>query len=220
MFPLISSYLWMTTCNWVTFPLVFTWNFTHKAHWFCKFFVKEKEIKCCQCCIQYSFRSRPFMYKGIVLLMQLMSCCKNKLGKTNRWPSHFPAVRIWLALKKANIGSGIFFLLDITYRKYLIEPSHKNYLQLKVLHSQKDWLIPLFIIISDNFWTHSAFSQVVILALANPKNWILATSQAWNDFIHYPSACSAWIVSNLYREKYVRKLWMLSSYPAQFNFIH
>ena len=30
---------------------------------------------------------------------------------------------------------------------------------------------------------HSAFSQVVILALADPKNWILATGQAWNNFI-------------------------------------
>ncbi len=42
-------------------------------------------------------------------------------------------------------------------------------------------------------WAHSAFSQVVILALANPKNWILATNQAWNNFIHYPSA---WIPLN------------------------
>ncbi len=30
---------------------------------------------------------------------------------------------------------------------------------------------------------HSAFSQVVILALANPKIWMLSTGQAWNNFI-------------------------------------
>ena len=36
---------------------------------------------------------------------------------------------------------------------------------------------------------------MVILALANPKIWILASSQAWNIFIHYPRA---WIVSKFY----------------------
>ncbi len=29
----------------------------------------------------------------------------------------------------------------------------------------------------EDIWAHSTFSQAVILALANPKNWILAQSQ-------------------------------------------
>ncbi len=35
--------------------------------------------------------------------------------------------------QKSKYWIGYLFLLDVMYKKYLIEPSHKNYLQLKVL---------------------------------------------------------------------------------------
>ncbi len=59
---------------------------------------------------------------------------------------------------------------------------------------------------------HRAFSLVVILALANTKNWILATSQASNNFIHYPGA---WILSNLFYPLAKWKNSILSNYPSQ-----
>ena len=67
-----------------------------------------------------------------------------------------------------------------------------------------------YIIVPPLHWAHSAFSQVVILALSNPKIWILATSQAGNNFIHYPEA---WILSKLHIHKAVSTL-----YPATLNF--
>ena len=60
-----------------------------------------------------------------------------------------------------------------------------------------------------NHWANSAFSQVVLLALADPKNWILSyyPDQSW-ILSHYPS--QNWILS-----QYPSQNWILSFYPEK-----
>ncbi len=61
----------------------------------------------------------------------LCKICGLEKINSNTW--NWTIVLIWAYTQKSKYWTRYLFLLDITYKKYLIEPSHKNYLQLKVL---------------------------------------------------------------------------------------